>query len=62
MNNKRTKLSRLTRTASRGAVMVEYSFLLFAVALPAAAGLYAGGVQMAKDYGALRDGILKATP
>jgi hypothetical protein len=42
--------------------MVEYSFLLFAVALPAAAGMYAGGVQMAKDYGVLRDAILKASP
>jgi Flp pilus assembly pilin Flp len=36
-------MSRHVRRALRGAVMVEYAFLLVAVGVPAVAGLTAGG-------------------
>lgn len=50
------------RSGSRGAVMVEYALILFAVAIPAAMGLVAGGIQLRNDYVQVRDAIVKPTP
>jgi hypothetical protein len=46
----------------RGAVLVEYALLLAAVAIPAMAGILAGGVAMAKDYKDARTEILRPFP
>lgn len=50
------------RSFSRGAVLVEYAFLLTAVALPVMLGLVAGGVAMLKDYQEARAHILRPLP
>ncbi len=50
------------RARRRGAVMVEYAFLLVAVGIPAVAGLTAGGVKMMSSYQAGRDAILAPFP
>lgn len=46
----------------RGAVMVEYAFLLVAVGVPAMAGLAAGGRTMFKTYKVARDAMLSPFP
>ncbi len=47
---------------SRGAVLVEYAFLLTAVAIPVLAGISAGGVQMLNQYRAARTSIMAPIP
>jgi Flp pilus assembly pilin Flp len=47
---------------TRGAVMVEYAFLLVAVGVPAIVGLTAGGVKMLANYRQGRDAILAPFP
>ena len=47
---------------SRGAVMVEYAFLLAFVFIPLASGVTAGGVQALKDYRLTRGWVLKNAP
>lgn len=51
-----------TRRRTRGAVMVEYAFLLVAVGIPAVAGLTAGGVKMLDQYQTARDAMLAPFP
>jgi hypothetical protein len=51
---------RLTR--KRGAVMVEYAFLLVAVGVPAVAGLTAGGKTMYEGYKTGRNSMLSPFP
>ena len=46
----------------RGAVMVEYALLLTFFAVPAIAGITAGGVQMLAQYRAARAEILNPLP
>lgn len=50
------------RGASRGAVMVEYAFLLVAVGVPAVAGLTAGGKTMYEGYKTGRDAMMSPFP
>jgi hypothetical protein len=50
------------RPRQRGAVMVEYAFLLVAVAIPAMVGISAGGVGMLKKFQATRSQILQTVP
>lgn len=50
------------RAKSRGAVLVEYAFLLTAVAIPAMGGIAAGGVAMLKEYQAARTQLLLPFP
>ncbi len=47
---------------SRGAVMVEYAFLLVAFVIPVMAGLVVGGKQMLRGYQSTRDHILNPFP
>jgi Flp pilus assembly pilin Flp len=51
-----------TRGSSRGAVMVEYAFLLVAVAVPAIIGISLGGVGMLQKYERTRTTILNNSP
>ena len=51
-----------SRRNARGAVVVEYAFLLVAVAIPTVMGMTAGGLAMLKEYQASRSQILQSTP
>jgi hypothetical protein len=51
-----------SRRRSRGAVQVEYAFLLLFVMVPTAPILLAGGRVMYKWYTATRSSILSSTP
>lgn len=51
-----------TRRHLRGAVQVEYAFLLVFVMVPTAAVLLAGGRQMYLEYKDARAAILLSTP
>lgn len=53
---------RWIRKRRRGAVMVEYAFLLVAVGIPAMAGLFAGGRDMYRSYRTARNHILAPFP
>lgn len=53
---------RRRRSKSRGAVLVEYTLLLTAFAVPAMMGIAAGGVAMMKDYQQARDQLLLPFP
>jgi len=55
-------MRRSTRARRRGAVLVEYAFLLVAVGVPTMAGLLYGGVQMYKNYLVARDAMLSPFP
>ena len=46
----------------RGAVLVEYAFLLVAVGIPVLAGLMAGGGIMLKNYREGRNAMLAPFP
>jgi hypothetical protein len=46
----------------RGAVMVEYSFLLAFVFVPISVGISAGGKRMIQEYRLTRGWVLKNTP
>ena len=50
------------RARSRGAVLVEYAFLLTALAIPVMAGITAGGVAMMREYQEARDSFLRPFP
>jgi len=52
----------MKKRRSRGAVLVEYAFLLTAFALPAMAGIAAGGAHMLKDYKEARRVLLLPIP
>lgn len=51
-----------SRKQTRGAVMVEYAFLLAFVFVPLSAGVVAGGFIALKDYRLTRGWVLKNTP
>ena len=51
-----------TRTRPRGAVLVEYAFLLVAFAIPATAGILAGGVMLYQDYVRAKAQLLQPLP
>ena len=55
-------LARILRRRRRGAVMVEYAFLLVAVGVPAMVGLAAGGRAMFKSYQTARNAMLSPFP
>ena len=46
----------------RGAVIVEYAFLLVAVAMPTMFGITVGGMQLYTDYIAVKQQILRPLP
>lgn len=54
--------ARARRGRRRGAVIVEYAFLLTAFAIPVVMGVVAGGVAMMKDYQAARAQLLRPFP
>ncbi len=56
----RTK--RVFRKRARGAVLVEYAFLLTAVAIPAIGLIVEGGISMLKEYQDARNHILRPFP
>ena len=47
---------------SRGAVLVEYAFLLTAVAIPVMIGISAGGMQMLSQYRNARTSLMSPIP
>ena len=47
---------------SRGAVLVEYAFLLTAFAIPAMMGIVAGGAAMLKEYQEAKSSLLRPMP
>ena len=51
-----------SRRSRRGAVLVEYAFLLTAFAIPAMGGISLGGVAMLKDYQEARAALLRPFP
>jgi hypothetical protein len=55
-------MSLTKRSRRRGAVMVEYAFLLVAVAIPTMAGLVIGGTKLLASYQTGRNHILRAVP
>jgi hypothetical protein len=55
---RRTRL----RHATRGAVVVEYSFLLIWFVMPVAAATVALGVSLVKDYTTTRNNVLHEGP
>ncbi len=55
-------MMRWIRARRRGAVMVEYAFLLVAVGIPAIAGLTFGGAKMMAKYQEGRDAMLAPFP
>jgi Flp pilus assembly pilin Flp len=50
------------RNGERGAIAVEYAFLLVVVAIPTVAGVIAGGVKLLHDYDVGRSAILAPAP
>lgn len=58
---KRMAASSRTRVHERGAILLEYAFLLTAVGIPVAVGIFAGGMQMLKNYHDARDAILDSS-
>jgi hypothetical protein len=50
------------RRRTRGAVMVEYAFLLLAFGIPAMTGTIAAGVQLVKGYTVTRNLLLHVGP
>ncbi len=60
MNSTPTRSSK--RSATRGAVMVEYTFLLVAVGIPVLGGCIAGAAGLLSDYNVGREHILRSTP
>lgn len=59
--NKRPTIS-TSRRSLRGAVMVEYGFLLVAVGIPVLAGCVLGAAGLLSDYNVGREHILRSTP
>jgi hypothetical protein len=55
-------MHRKRRTRARGAVLVEYAFLLVAVAIPAVTGILAAGVLMYGNYKQARTILLAPLP
>jgi hypothetical protein len=50
------------RARKRGAVLVEYAFLLTAFAIPVMMGVTAGGIAMMRDYQLARTQLLAPFP
>lgn len=50
------------RVRARGAVLVEYAFLLTAVAIPVMIGISAGGMQMLSQYRMARTSLMSPIP
>jgi hypothetical protein len=50
------------RRRSRGAVLVEYAFLLTAFAIPACMGILLAGAKLAKEYQDARSELLRPMP
>jgi hypothetical protein len=50
------------RSRARGAVLVEYAFLLTAVAIPVMIGISAGGMQMLNNYRTARTSLMAPIP
>lgn len=55
-------MKRQRRARARGAVMVEYAFLLVAVGIPSVVGLLAGGAAMYKEYQSDKAQLLRPLP
>ncbi len=61
MKSRRRSSSRLSRRGTRGAILLEYAFLLTAVGLPVVLGIFAAGMQMLKNYHDARDTVLDSS-
>lgn len=55
-------MDRRHRMRSRGAVLVEYAFLLVAFAIPATAGILVAGGKMYQDYLSTKATVLSPMP
>lgn len=55
-------MDRNRRRKQRGAVLVEYAFVLVAFAIPAIAGLLAGGRVMYNDYVSTKGNVMGPLP
>ena len=53
---------RKQRSRARGAVLVEYAFLLVAFGIPAVIGIIAGGANMYSNYKSAKAAILSPLP
>lgn len=60
-SSRRSPRSKLRRSRSRGAILLEYAFLLTAVGIPTALGIFAAGMQMLKNYHSARDTVLDSS-
>jgi hypothetical protein len=58
----RLRSSRSPRTGRRGASLVEYAFVLAAIAVPAILGVTVAGARLFADYRAARDHVVRSTP
>lgn len=58
----RLRASRASRLGRRGASLVEYAFVLVAVAVPTILGVSAAGARLLTDYRAGRDHVMRSTP
>lgn len=56
------RLSPKHRSRARGAVLVEYAFLLVAFGIPTIVGLSLGGVKMLQNYQEARNAMLRPAP
>jgi hypothetical protein len=54
--------SRRARRTRRGAIAMEYAFLLVIVGIPTVIGVIAGGVKLLNDYDVGRKAILNPSP
>lgn len=62
MSTQRPSKRLASRARKRGAVLVEYAFLLVAFGIPTMIGLSLGGVKMLKNYEEARTAMLRSGP
>ena len=51
-----------SRQRHRGATLLEYAFVLSAVALPSIAGVSMAGAKLFRDYQSTREHVVRSTP
>jgi hypothetical protein len=52
----------MNRRKRRGAVLVEYAFLLTVFAIPVMFGIFLGGLQLFRDYMTIKGEVLRPWP
>lgn len=58
----RFRTSRSSRLGRRAASLVEYAFVLLAVAVPTILGVSVAGARLFADYRSARDHVMRSTP